>query len=155
MIFQIAALPADAFRHLYGRSDEDLRAIGVEPVTADAETGFPCRVSLADAPIGQRLLLLNHEHQPADTPYRSRHAIFVADGAETATPAPGEIPDQLRRRLLSIRAFDAQGMMLDADIVDGAAAEGIVMRLFAEPRAAYLHAHFARRGCYAARIDRA
>jgi Protein of unknown function (DUF1203) len=155
MTFRISALPADTFSHLYGRSDDDLRAIGVEPVIANAENGFPCRVSLADASIGQRLLLLNHEHQPADTPYKSRHAIFVSDGAKSAHPDVNEIPDQLRRRLLSIRSFDAQGMMLDADVIDGADAERLVMRLFDDARAAYLHAHFARRGCYAARIDRA
>jgi hypothetical protein len=65
------------------------------------------------------------------------------------------VPDAMRRRLLSLRAFDAAGMMIDADIVDGLDAESLIDRLLADRRAAYLHAHYARRGCFAARIDRA
>ena len=155
MTFQISALKAEQFSHLFGLDDAALRAMGVTPMTADAVPGFPCRVSLEDAPIGSRVLLLNHEHQDADTPFRSRHAIFVAEGADEAQPAAGEIPQQLRRRLLSIRAFSAQGMMLDADVVEGEDAETLIARLFDNPWAAYLHVHFARRGCYAARVERA
>lgn len=154
MTFQISALKAEQFSHLFGLDDTTLRAMGVTPMTADAMPGFPCRVSLEDAPVGARVLLLNHEHQDADTPYRSRHAIFVAEGADEAEPAAGEIPQQLRRRLLSIRAFSAQGMMLDADVAEGEAAETLIARLFENPWTAYLHVHFARRGCYAARVER-
>jgi hypothetical protein len=154
-MFQISALPAKLFSHLNGKRGDALRELGVETVVADAEPGFPCRVSLRDAKIGERLFLLNYEHQNADTPYRSRHAIFVAEGAVEAQPGIGEIPEQLRRRLLSIRAFDARGMMLDADVVDGLEAETLIRRLFDNPWAAYLHVHFARRGCYAARVERA
>ena len=155
MTFRISALPAERFSHLYGQGDDTLRALGVETMVADAAPGFPCRVSLTDAPIGTRMLLLNFEHQDAETPYRSRHAIFVADGAVAAEPRDGIMPEQLRRRLLSIRAFSGDGMMLDADVVEGAAAEGLIQRLFADQRVDYLHVHFARRGCYAARVDRA
>ena len=45
--------------------------------------------------------------------------------------------------------------MLDADLVDGAVIEPVIERVFANPGVAYLHAHYAKRGCYAARIDRA
>lgn len=153
--FQIVPLPADRFTNLYGQSEAALRTLGVTVMTADAVPGFPCRVSLADAPVGTRMLLLNYEHQAADTPYRARHAIFVADGAAEARPEPGEIPQQLKRRLLSIRAFDARGMMLDADVTEGEDAEALIRRLFGNPWAAYLHIHFARRGCFAAQVERA
>lgn len=153
-MFQISALPARTFSHLDGMSDEALKAIGVTPVIAESDQGYPCRVSLSDARKGQRLFLLNYEHQDADTPFRSRHAIFVAEGAEAARVAAGDVPAQLRSRLLSIRSFSAEGMMLDADVVDGAEAETLIARLLQAPDAAYLHVHFARRGCYAARVDR-
>lgn len=100
------------------------------------------------------MLLVNHEHQPADTPYRSRHAIFIREGATATFDAVDMVPDMLRRRLLSLRAFDAAGMMVDADIVDGMAAEGLIERLLGQPEVRYVHAHFARRGCYAALIRR-
>ncbi len=65
------------------------------------------------------------------------------------------MPEQLRRRLLSVRAFDKDDMLTGADVVDGQALEGLIDRLFADPEAAYLHVHFARHGCYAARVERA
>jgi hypothetical protein len=65
------------------------------------------------------------------------------------------VPDQLRRRLLSVRGFDEQGMLRDADVAQGTALEPLIERLFADPIVAYLHIHMARPGCYAARVDRA
>ena len=61
----------------------------------------------------------------------------------------------VRGRLLSLRAYDALGMMLDADVVDGGQMEGAIARLFQSPDVAYIHAHNAKRGCYSGRIDRA
>jgi hypothetical protein len=122
---------------------------------ADAPTGFPCRVSLREAPEGSRMLLLNFEHQPANTPYRSRHAIFVRDGAEEVHPGVNEVPEVLASRTLSVRAFDEAGQMVDAAVVSGREAGPAFERLLAVPGAAYLHVHNAGRGCYAARVDRA
>jgi Protein of unknown function (DUF1203) len=153
--FKVVALPAELFKPLYGLSDEELAARGVEVKTVDETPGFPCRVSLRDAPVGARMLLLNFEHQPARTPYRSSHAIFVEDGAEEAYPEPGEVPEVLARRLLSIRAFDERGTMLDATVVNGREAAPLFERLLAAPGTAYLHVHNAGRGCYAARVERA
>jgi hypothetical protein len=111
-------------------------------------------VSLEDAEPGETLLLLNHEHLPVETPYRSRHAIYVREGADRPARYAGTVPEQLRSRLLSVRAFDDSGMMTDADVVEGAALEPLIDRFFADPAVAYLHAHNAKRGCFAARIDR-
>src|SRR5262249_21045625 len=100
--FRVVGLPSSLFRPLYGLSDRELVERGVEVKIADAPTGFPCRVSLRDALVGARMLLLNFEHQPAPTPYRSRHAIFVEDGAEEAHPGVDEVPEALARRTLSV-----------------------------------------------------
>lgn len=99
-------------------------------------------------------MLINYEHHSVDTPFRSSFAIYVRAGEETFD-AINHVPDQLRRRLLSIRAYDAQGLLLDADVVDGRDLEACVEKLLQNPQAAYLHAHFAKPGCYAARIERA
>jgi hypothetical protein len=154
MSFQIFALPSQRFSHLFGKSDDELRRQGVVTMTADAKPGFPCRVTLTDAEPGQRMLLLNFEHQDAATPYRSSHAIFVIDGAEDADIAPGEVPEQMRSRLLSVRAFSAEGMIVEADIVDGAGAAALFERMLRNERVSYLHVHFAKYGCFAARVDR-
>jgi len=152
--FLVSSLPAGPFAHLFGQKDDTLHVQGVRRMAVDAFPGFPCRISLEDAAIGETVLLLNYQHQPATSPYQSSHAIFVKDGAVEAKLRPDRIPDQLRRRLLSVRAFDDEGMMIDADIVEGRELERVVEPMLANPSAAYLHVHNAKRGCYAARIDR-
>lgn len=154
-MFRITGLDAAPFQPLYGLTAEALAASGVIRLTADEKPGFPCRVTLADAEPGERVLLLNHEHQPADTPFRSRHAIFVREGAAETATVVDRLPEQLAGRLLSLRAFDEAGMMVDAAVAEGGVAAPVIERLLARGDTAYLHAHFATRGCYAARVDRA
>ena len=155
MPFRISALPAAPFAPLFRLSDAELARLGALRRVADRTPGFPCRVSLRDAEPGETVILVHHEHQPADTPYRAGHAIYVREGAVEARPAVGEVPEVLRRRLLSVRAFDADGMMTAADVVDGGALEPAIERMLADPAVAYLHLHNAKPGCYVARVDRA
>jgi hypothetical protein len=155
MAFRVVGLPSSLFESLYGLSEKELAERGVEVHIASESPGFPCRVSLRDAPVGARMLLLNFEHQPANTPYRSQHAIFVQDGVEQAYPGVNEVPEVLARRTLSVRAFDEAGQMLDGVVVNGREAGPLFERLLGLPRAAYLHVHNAGRGCYAARVERA
>jgi hypothetical protein len=152
MSFRITGLSAEPFRHLYGLSDQELARRGVRRYVADQQPGFPDRIEMRDAAVGEPVLLLNHVCQPADTPYRASHAIFVREGADMAYDRVDEVPDVMRTRLLSLRAYDADGMMLDADVVDGNDVKSVILRFFAN---AYIHAHNAKRGCYAGRIDRA
>nr|WP_295663332.1 DUF1203 domain-containing protein [Polymorphobacter sp.] len=155
MSFRITGLSPEPFRHLYGLSDADLGAHGVTRHTADKFPGFPDRIEVRDAAPGETLLLLNHVHQPADTAYRASHAIFVREGAEARYDATGEIPEALRVRTISLRGFDDGGNMTDAALVDGGVLDAAIDRMFGDPAVAYLHAHYAVRGCYAARVDRA
>ncbi|HSX55064.1 MAG TPA: DUF1203 domain-containing protein [Sphingomonas sp.] len=155
MSYVITGLEPAPFRHLFGLSDAELSIAGAVRMIADARPGYPCRVTLEDAEPGTAVLLVNHEHLPVENPYRSRHAIFVAEGAEQPARFDAAIPEQLRLRLLSVRAFDADDMMIDAEVLDGTGLEAEIERMFADPRAAYLHVHNARRGCFAARVDRA
>lgn len=78
----------------------------------------------------------------------------MREGAENAYDRVDEVPEVIRARLLSLRAYDAEGMMPDADIVDGKEIEDVISRFFVSPRVAYIHAHNAKRGCYSGRIDR-
>ena len=155
MSFQVSALPAEPFRPLFGLSDQALAKRGVIRRTADAKPGFPCRVSLEDAEPGETVLLMNYEHQPADTPFRASHAIYVREAGQPAELGTGEIPVLFRHRIMSLRGFSEDGMMLAAEVTPGAEIEPVIERLLARPGVAYLHAHYAGMGCYAARIDRA
>jgi hypothetical protein len=152
-MFRISALPVSGFSHLYGKRDEELRALGVIATVADGP-GNPCRVAMRDAVTGERVLLMNYQHQDANTPFRASHAIYVIDGAEEALLEPGRTPEVMRSRLLSVRAFSREGMMIGADVVEGARAGDVFERMLDNGEAAYLHAHYAKFGCYAARVDR-
>jgi hypothetical protein len=152
MSFRIKGLPAEPFEHLFALSDEELAGRGAVRRIADG-SGYPCRVSLTDARPGDELLLLNYEHLPVDSPYRMRFAIFVRKG-DRSFEAIGEVPEQLRKRMLAVRGYDGQGMMTGCELVDGKAVEGAIDRLFTKPDAEYLHIHFAAPGCYAARVER-
>jgi len=154
MSFRITGLSPQPFRHLFGLSDEELAKHGARRYVADTKPGYPDRIEVRDAEPGEKLILLNYIHQPADNPYRASHAIFVREGAETAFDRTNEIPDALRSRQISLRAFDADDLMVDADLVDGREIESVIERFFADPHIAYIQAHYAKRGCYAARIDR-
>lgn len=153
MSFRITGLSPQPFAHLFGLADAELARQGAQRLTAGAGDRFPDRIELRLARPGETVLLLNHEHQAADTPYRSRHAIFVREHAEARFDAVDQLPVMLRS-LMSLRAFDAAGMMVDADIAEGEAVEGLIERLLAQPEVACLHAHYARRGCYAALVRR-
>lgn len=156
MSFRIHGLPLAPFRPLFDLDDAALLALGARRMVADAPHAAPCRVSLADATPGERLILLNHRHLDAPaSPYRSEGPIFVREAAVEAAPAPGEVPDMLGRRLLSARAYDADGMMTDADVVEGRDLAGRLEAWLADPAVATVHLHTARRGCFMAEAKRA
>jgi hypothetical protein len=154
MGFRISALDVAQFSHLFKLSEEELAVLGVHRMVVTDHPGFPCRVSLRDVEVGETVLLLNYEHLDAATPYRASHAIFVGEGASPAVPGSDEIPESISSRLMSVRAFDAEGMMRDADVVEGKALAPVLQRLFEDQEVEFLHLHNARRGCYAARVDR-
>jgi hypothetical protein len=155
MAFRITGLSPEPFQSLFGLSDDELSRQSVKRYVVDETPGFPCRVEMRDAAPGETVLLLNHVCQPADTPYRASHAIFVREGAAAAYDRVDQVPPVMRARLLSLRAYDDDGMMLDADVIGGANVESLIARLLANPDVSYIHAHNAKRGCYSGRIDRA
>jgi hypothetical protein len=154
MSFRIRGLDPAPFRPLFQLSDAELAQRGARRVRVTEPHSAPDRIELRDAEPGETVLLLNHVYLDAPSPYRGTHAIYVREGAERAFDAVDHIPDALRRRLISLRAFDADGMMVDADVVEGRELEPLIERLLSLPGVAFLHAHHARRGCYAARIER-
>ena len=153
-MFRISGLPAELFQPLFALSDAELAARGAVRQVADTKPGYPCRISLTDADPGDEVILTHFEHHAVATPFRASHALYVRRG-ETTYEVTNEVPEQLRLRLLSVRAFDHAGMLVDADVVDGRELERAIARLFGDARASYLHVHYAKPGCYAARVDRA
>lgn len=153
--FQFVPLPSERFATLFRHTDAALRALGARRQVVDEKPGTPCRVSLADAEIGETVLLLPFTHHDVDSPYRASGPIFIRRGVPSATPAAGEVPIMFRHRLLSVRGYDAGAMMLAAEVVDGTEIEDAIRRLFSDERVTYLHIHNARPGCYNCTVVRA
>ncbi|MEM7353790.1 MAG: DUF1203 domain-containing protein [Acidobacteriota bacterium] len=154
MSFRISGLSPEPFRHLFGLSDDDLARHGAQRYIAKTKPGFPDRIELRDAEPGESLILVNYTHQPADSPYRASHAIFLNESAKAAYDRIDEVPEVLHLRVISLRAFDADDFLIDADLAQGDAIETEIRRLFDNPRVDYIQAHYAKPGCFAARVDR-
>ena len=154
MNYTLRGLEPALFEPLFQLDEEALAARGMRWMDVDEPVGFPCRISLEDAPVGERVLLLPFVHQDSRSAYRASGPIFVRPGVREARQVVGELPPYLTRRLLSVRAYDAKDDMVDADVVDGVVAAPLIERYLARDEVAYLHLHFARRGCYACRADR-
>lgn len=148
MNFRIEGLDPAPFANLFDLSAEELTERRIVSLIAADDT-FPCRVSLNHAAKGDRVLLLNHEHQPADTPFRARHAIYVARGSREQGVYVNEVPPVMAARLLSLRAFNAENMMVHADVVDGSEARPLMESMLGRADTSYLHVHFAKWGCFA------
>ena len=154
MTFHIRGLDAEPFAKLFQLDEAALKALGAKRVVADAPDMYPCRVALKRVEEGEELLLLNHAHQTnPGSPYRSAGPIFVSRSARTGS-YQGELPPMLRDRLLSLRAYDANAFIVDAEVAEGAEVVSLIERFLANPEVAHVDAHFARRGCFAARIER-
>lgn len=153
--FRFVALESERFARLFGLSDTELASAGARRMLVGEKPGFPCRVSLADAEIGETVVLLPFTHHDVASPYRASGPIFVRKGLPTAHPAPGEIPLMLRHRLLSVRGYDRDAMLLEADVLNGSELEAAVHRFFANPAIAYLHVHNAKPGCFNCSVVRA
>lgn len=153
MTYSITGLDSKPYAHLSNLTDEELRAENVVRMTADTYPGFPCRVTLDDAQPGETLLLLNHVSHEGG-PYHASHAIFVSEGQMRTAHYVDGVPPALDRRVLSIRAFDSDGMMIDAAIVQPGRADAAIRLLFGNPAVDHLDAHNATRGCFAARVER-
>ncbi|MBL0162626.1 MAG: DUF1203 domain-containing protein [Xanthomonadales bacterium] len=152
--FRISGLAEHDFTPLFALGDDELGARHIERVTAVTSPGYPCRVSLVDAEVGEELLLLPFEHQHAASPYRASGPIFVRRGASLRQLPAGEIPPYVSTRLISLRAYNATHRMIHAEVCEGIAVAQSIARAFANAEIAYLHLHNAKQGCYSCRVDR-
>ena len=155
MTYRISGLEPSQFAHLVGLSDEELQRHGAVRMTANGQPSFPCRIQLDDAKAGETLLLVNHVSHEGNNPYRASHAIFVSESALEAASYEREIPPALDRRILSLRAFDGEGMMVDAALAQPGEADPVIRRMLANDAVDHVDAHTAIRGCFMARADRA
>jgi hypothetical protein len=154
MTYRVAGIDPAEFASLWAMEDDELRVHGARRVTADADRGFPCRVTLEDARTGEPLLLVHHVHHDVAGPYRSAFAIFVREGVEEPAVYEDNCPPCFDGRTLSLRGFDDEGALAEARLTAPGEADAAIRALLADDRIAYINAHNAAAGCFAARIER-
>ena len=159
MSFRITGLSNEAFKSpLFGLSDDELAARGAKRYRRRQQAGLSLIASSCATPSpAKRCCWSTIPISRLRTPYRASHAIFVLEGAGVA----------LRPRSAKSRTCFGPGpshcAAFDADAHDGRrrprrrrdALEGAIERMLNDLEVDYIHAHYATRGCYAARIERA
>jgi hypothetical protein len=153
--FQIKALPAGEFVDFFNMDDIDLEKIGAKRMKVDKKPGYPCRISLQDAESGEEVILLPYQHHKTNSPYQSSGPIYIRKNAVTAKPGINEIPKMLNHRLLSLRAYNSQGMMKHATVSEGVGLLEALHAIFAAEEISYVHIHNAKAGCYNCMVERA
>ncbi|VAV88038.1 hypothetical protein MNBD_ALPHA06-6 [hydrothermal vent metagenome] len=152
MAFVVSGLPVAEFLPLFEMDDARLKALGILRIKVDKNPGFPCRVTLQEAALGETVLLMNFTHHAVQTPFRSSYAIYIRESAQRTACLQNRLPEVFDNRCLSLRVFDANGMLIKGVL----ATEGLVVQnietIFENPDAAYIHAHNAAYGCFAAKI---
>lgn len=136
------------FNHLFDLTSSELKKLNAVKIIADSHPGYPCRVSLQDARIGEEVMLLQYNHHPVTSPYASSGPIFIRRNAIKAALHKNEIPEILQYRLLSLRGYDKNGMMLEAKVVDGKEIKPHLSQMFHEIKISYVHIHNAKPGCF-------
>ena len=152
--FQITALQDKEFSNLFKLDNRELEKRGVIKMTVDKKPGFPCRVSLKDAEIGEEVILLSYQHHQTNSPYQATGPIFISKDAITSSLDINEIPAMLNHRLLSVRAYDQNGMMRDAIVTEGQNLKTVLIATFSNPEINYIHIHNAKAGCYNCKVER-
>ena len=154
MTYVVRGIDPAPYRELFGLSDDELEKKGVIRMTVDSPT-FPCRVSLTDREIGEKVLLLNHVSHDVANAYRASHAIFVTETEQEPAEYVDHVPPVFETRVLSLRGFDKDGMMAEATLTQPGEADAGIRKLLANPEIETIHAHNATRGCFSAKIERA
>ena len=146
--FTIHALPEDV-------AEEARRSPGAVPAVA-GDGPYPVRCCLRDADDASDVVLASIMPFRGESPYAAASPVYVhAERCEGHTAERDEVPEMLRDRILSVRAYDGSHMLTGTEVVRGTGLESALNRLLGDAPGAYVHVHFAGPGCFACRIDRA
>lgn len=152
--FQFIALQEKEFNNLFLMNEEELKNIGAVKMIANAKPGYPCRVSLKDAEIGEEVILINYQYHFVNSPYKASGPIFIRKGATTTMLEVNEIPEILHHRFLSVRGYNIDSMLVDARVTEGVDLIGMIDAVFDNKEVAYIHIHNAKPGCYSCLVKR-
>ncbi|WP_369790744.1 DUF1203 domain-containing protein [Rouxiella sp. WC2420] len=153
-MFIIKGLDGSDFQHLYELSDHELSKRGAVRIKVNEYPSYPDRITLRDIPLGENAILLNHLYLNSHSPYRGSHAIFIWEGKIQPAVLKNTLPEVMQTRLISLRAFDINDMLVVATISSGYEIETSIQNMFKQPQIEFILAHNAKQGCFSCRITR-
>lgn len=121
-----------------------------------SQGGEPCRHCLRGAEPGEQMLLLSwHLPRPRGI-YWTPSPIFLHAKPCLAWAESDVIPPIVRERLISLRAYDAEGMCLYdlGHVSEGNAADVPLARALADARVEFINVHTAKPGCLLCQVER-
>jgi len=148
MNFKFKALDYQEFESLFNLTDLELEKLNGKRMLVDLKPGYPCRVSLEDAEIGEEVILIPYDFHKTNSPYQSRGPIFIRKGIATKVLKNNEIPVMLNHRHLSFRGYDTDGFLKEALTEKGINTKIVIEQLFENPEIEYIHIHNSGPGCY-------
>lgn len=151
--FKIVAIENN-YNHLFDLTKEELVVKGVIKMVVDVKPGYPCRVSLKDAEIGEDVILFPFKHHLTNSPYQASGPIFVRKNAKIVDLKVNEIPKMLFMRLQSLRIYNEKGIMIDAKTLEGKNIRKEIELIFKNKQASYIQIHNANPGCYNCQVNR-
>ncbi|WP_375563159.1 DUF1203 domain-containing protein [Bernardetia sp. OM2101] len=151
--FKISAI-TDDYNHLFALNEQELSSKGMVRMVVDKKPGYPCRISLKDAEVGEEVILLPFKHHRVNSPYQSSGPIFIRKNAKKLNIDNNVIPKMLLHRLLSLRIYNKNGIMIDAKIIEGKELKNEIKSIFENRSANYIQIHNASPGCYNCQVNR-
>ncbi len=151
--FKISAIE-NTYNQLFNLSTEELAAKNIKKMTVDEQPGYPCRVTLEDAEIGEEILLLPFEFHKMTSPYKASGPVFIRKNAIKVNLEVNEIPEMLFKRQQTLRAYDKNGMMIDAISPNAKELKNGIEALFSNIKASYIQIHNTNPGCYNCQVNR-
>jgi len=152
--FKFEALNHLNFEYLNDLSEAELAENTIKKMKVDQFPGFPCRITLEDAQIDEMVFLLNYDFHNVSSPYRASGPVFVRANQLTKTYAQNEIPVMFNHRLLSIRGYNKEAMMIFADVSEGQFLKDKLLQILENPEIEYIHLHNAKPGCFNCTVKR-
>ncbi|MCB9333862.1 MAG: DUF1203 domain-containing protein [Lewinellaceae bacterium] len=98
-------------------------------------------MSLEDVEIGEEVILFPLRTPPGCFTLPVERASLYPESSPAGATRKNTLPKMLEHRLLSLRVYDANGMMVNARTVEGRILHDTVQGLFQNKRARYMQVH--------------
>lgn len=154
MNFRIESLKSQPFEFISKLDEAELKQNNIVKQIVNKKPSFPCRVTLEDAEIGEEVFLFNYEFHSVSSPYKASGPIYIRPNKEQRFCEVNEVPSLFLTRLISLRGYNQQQMLIFAEVFEGKELKNKIQNAFENHEIEYVHIHNAKFGCYFAQAKK-